>query len=122
MYFKATTFGDAESGREILATNSPREQKAIGRKVKNFDSAKWDAVCVQIVTDILVHKFNSDDKLKVILLDTNNKHIVEASPFDTIWGIGMGVDNPDVLYQSLWNGKNYLGICLMNAREIIRNG
>lgn len=122
MFFKAHAFDDVESAAAILATQSPREQKAIGRAVKNFDSKIWDSVCIDVVTRILVCKFRASPYLKDVLLNTKNKHIVEASPFDTVWGIGMGVKNPDILDVSAWKGKNYLGICLMHTRAIIKNG
>lgn len=117
MFYKAAVFEDEDALTAIMMTNSPLEQKRIGRKVMNFSVEKWESVCVELVTNALVEKFGSDEKLKKVLLDTGDKTIVEASPFDRVWGIGMGVDHPDLLDESKWNGKNYLGICLMAARE-----
>lgn len=121
MFYKAHMFDDKDAIVKVMSTNSPREQKAIGRKVKNFNQETWEASCIDIVTDILVNKFTSDEELLKVLLDTRDKTIVEASPLDKIWGIGMGVDHPDILDESKWDGKNYLGICLMKARDWILN-
>lgn len=118
MFHKAYLFGDHDSILRIMSTSSPREQKAFGKKVIGFDVEKWQSVCVDIITNTLVHKFNSSDTLKHILLATGDKHIVEASPHDAVWGIGMSVMDPDLFDTSKW-GKNFLGICLMNARAII---
>lgn len=119
MFYKAVVFEDRASLIKIMETASPREQKALGRKVENFNQEKWESVCIPLITNVLVAKFGADKKLKKILLDTGNKTIVEASPYDKVWGIGMGVEHPDILDESKWQGKNFLGICLMNAREIL---
>lgn len=121
MFYKAIVFNDEESLIKIMETQSPREQKALGRKVKNFNQQKWEEVCIDLISDVLVAKFASNEKLKKILLDTGNKVIVEASPYDKVWGIGMGVEHRDILDESKWQGKNFLGICLMNAREKLLN-
>jgi ribA/ribD-fused uncharacterized protein len=120
MIAKARMFGDITAACEIMATNNPRRQKEIGRSVKGFDAVRWQSECVPIITDVLVHKFDQNDDLFKILMDTNDKIIVEASPFDDVWGIKMGVDHVDILDQTKWQGKNYLGICLMNARERLK--
>ena len=119
MFYKAIVFEDESSLIAIMSTNSPREQKALGRKVKNFNQDKWESVCLDLITNVLVAKFGSDEELKKILLDTGNKVIVEASQYDRVWGIGMGVEHKDILDQTKWDGKNFLGICLMGARTIL---
>lgn len=120
MFYKALVFKDKESLIKIMSTNLPREQKALGRKVKGFDQAVWEATCVDFVTESLVAKFTADHYLLEVLMETGDKIIVEASPYDKVWGIGMGVDHPNILDESKWDGKNLLGVCLMNARAIIR--
>ena len=120
MYCKAFIFKDYGVAEKILATKSPREQKALGRTVKNFDQAAWEGMALERFTPILVAKFTTVPGYEKILLDTGTKTIVEASPFDAVWGIKMGVNNPDILDESKWQGKNLLGLCLMAARDIIR--
>ncbi len=121
MLAKARMFGDIKQACNIMETNDPRKQKEFGRAVKGFDQAEWESKCVELITDVLVYKFEQNDDLYKILMDTDQKIIVEASPLDAVWGIKMGVGDPDILDQTKWRGKNYLGICLMNARKILRD-
>lgn len=120
MYYKAMMFGDEATAKLIMKSTSPREQKALGRQVKNFNKQKWDNQCVPIVTEIVKAKFASDIDLFVTLMETEEREIVEASPVDEIWGVGLAEDNPNILDKTKWRGKNYLGICLMNARKQLK--
>ena len=120
MYIKAILFKDYESAKEIRKTKDPSRQKALGRAVKNFDAAVWDSQREKISDQFLLRKFYQNEDLKKVLLDTGNRIIVEASPYDKVWGIGMGVNNyPDILDQSKWKGQNLLGKSLMRVRDII---
>jgi len=120
MVYKALTFNDLETMNKIMETKSPRDQKALGRTVANFDQDVWEKKALSLFPDVLVAKFSQVPGYKKILLDTGDKTLVEASPFDAVWGIRMGVNHPDILNESKWQGKNLLGKCLMTAREIIR--
>jgi ribA/ribD-fused uncharacterized protein len=120
MQKKALYFGDTETANLIMQETSPREQKALGRKVKNFDAAAWDTVCQDIVYEGLLEKFSQNPELKDVLLDTGDRIIVEASPYDTIWGIGLGEHDPRALDQSQWRGKNYLGNVIMRVRDELK--
>ena len=117
MAAKALYFGDGESYDRIMESDDPRVQKAIGRKVKNYDDAKWAAVRYATMLLSVYLKFSQNKDLREILLQTKDKIIVEASPFDVIFGIGMGVDHPDILDESKWKGENLLGKVLMSVRE-----
>lgn len=119
MAMKAKTFGDTASLTKIMKAKSPKEQKALGRQVANFDAAMWDCVAKNYVYKANLIKFSGD--LKQYLLDTGDRELVEASPYDKIWGIGMGVNHPDILDKSKWQGKNWLGECLMQARDTIND-
>jgi hypothetical protein len=106
-----------ETAEKILAEPHPRNQKKLGREVKNFNKLTWDDMCYDLVKDGLREKFNQNPDLKEYLLKYKGYTIVEASPEDAIWGIGFGewealdqIDN--------W-GKNYLGkICTELANEL----
>jgi ribA/ribD-fused uncharacterized protein len=109
MFKKALLFEDTEIANLILKETNPREQKNWGRKIQNFDKAIWDANCLSIVYKGNLAKFSQNEKLKEELLGTGDRFLVEASPLDKIWGIGMaesdqGVDNPEN-----WKGLNLLG-------------
>lgn len=116
---KARVFGDDDIRQKMLACNDPKEIKALGRQVKNFDAETWRRVSPDIVVKGNLHKFRQNPELCQFLLDTGEKILVEASPYDTIWGIGMqesesGVDNPEN-----WKGTNSLGFALMEVRGIL---
>lgn len=120
MASKAKIFGDKETHKKIMESTNPEEQKALGRKVKNFNVAVWEKTAKEVVYIANMAKF-SDPSLKQFLLDTGNKEIVETSPYDVIWGIGMGEDNPDRFDKTKWKGKNWLGEVLMRVRKDLRN-
>lgn len=121
MLIKANTFGDSEIAKKIMATKDPKEQKALGRKVKGFDPVVWDSVKMDEAHEFLLRKFYQNPELRDILENTGDKIIVEASPYDTVWGIGMGVDKyPQILNPDNWKGENLLGIALMKVREELR--
>lgn len=113
MWAKAMVFGDGESAKKIMQTKHPSEQKALGRKVKNFDPNAWEQVCVDLVTEICYCKFSQNKHLALQMLkDGFGRKFVEASPYDKAWGIGLAVHDDRVLNESNWDGSNYLGICL----------
>jgi ribA/ribD-fused uncharacterized protein len=116
---KARLFKDKEIEEQILASHSPGEAKALGRKVRNFDQKLWEEKAFEIVIEGNYHKFSQNPELKTFLLQTKNRILVEASPVDDIWGIGMAKDHPDVMNPSKWKGKNLLGFALMEARGLI---
>jgi ribA/ribD-fused uncharacterized protein len=116
---KARLFGDQEAEAKIMASTNPREQKALGRKVANFDAVRWEEVSMHIVLKANLAKFSQHEELKRILLATGDKIIAEASPRDAIWGIGMAEDHPNVTDRPLW-GQNLLGKAIMHVRYTLR--
>lgn len=116
---KALTFGDVETQIKIMTAGEPSKQKALGRKVKFFNPSQWNTVCRKIVYDANYAKF-SDPSLKALLLATGDKEIVEASPYDTIWGIGLSETDPRCLDKTQWRGTNWLGEVLMAVRSDLR--
>ena len=120
MAMKATYFSDFEALEKIMSSDEPSEQKAIGRTVKNFDREAWDAVSRGYVYQANIAKFKQNEKLKEYLISTGDKELVEASPYDKIWGIGLSMDNPDILDKSKWKGTNWLGETLMKVRQDIK--
>jgi ribA/ribD-fused uncharacterized protein len=117
---KALFFADIDAHIKIMATDSPSKQKAIGRTVKGFNVPAWNTVCKKIVYDANYAKFTQNENLKEYLLDTENKEIVEASPYDVIWGIGLPEGHPDITDKTKWRGMNWLGETIMMVRETIR--
>ena len=119
MAMKAKHFGDEAMLKNIMSTKDPQKQKAFGRKVNNFDALEWNKVSRGYVYDANLEKFQ-DPALKKFLMDTETKEIVEASPYDKIWGIGLGEGHPDILDKSKWKGTNWLGEVLMKVREDLK--
>ena len=119
---KAVLFGDEEIRREIMAAKHPKQYKDLGRKIKGFVQDVWDKNCCDIVIRGNVAKFSQNEDMKAFLLNTKERVLVEASPFDKIWGIGMKEDDPRAENPTLWNGTNFLGFCLMEVRDILRDG
>lgn len=116
---KARVFDDAEMLQRILDSETPREAKALGRKVRGFDGDVWAAHRVAIVTDGNVAKF-AEPALHAFLRSTGDRVLVEAAPRDRIWGVGLGKNNPAVTDPRQWRGLNLLGFALMEARARLR--
>lgn len=117
---KALLFDDKMMYDKIMSVVTPKVQKKYGRMVKGFDENKWIKNREQIMYDGCFLKFSQNKKLKEYLLSTGDKIIVEASPYDKVWGIGLGKNHVDVANVKKWRGKNLLGKCLMEVRKNIR--
>lgn len=120
MWKKAMLFEDTEVANAIMRTNNPKEQKALGRKVRGFDKKKWESVCVGYVTKGNYAKFTQNPDLLLELKLQGEREIVEASPYDRIWGIGKHFNDDDIEDKSSWKGTNWLGIAIMNVRETLK--
>jgi ribA/ribD-fused uncharacterized protein len=114
---KARTFGDIEAAREILASKSPEEVKKIGRRVKNFNAEIWGERSIEVVINGNIAKFSQNKHLAQWLRETESRILVEASPEDAIWGIGLHRDDPRAKDPKVWPGKNLLGFAIMTARD-----
>ncbi len=119
---KARIFGDHAARDRVVASAHPAEAKAIGREVRGFDDALWASHRFDVVVSGSVAKFGQHPDLRAYLLATGDKVLVEASPRDTVWGVGLGKDNPAVQDPRTWRGANLLGFALMAARKILAAG
>lgn len=117
MMGKAALFNDKNMFEKMYVVQSPKMQKSMGRLVKNFDENVWDTYCKDIVILGNYLKFSQNIQLKNNLMNTNKNVLIEGSPLDYIWGVGMRYDNPNIQFKNKWKGKNYLGECL----EYVRN-
>lgn len=116
---KAHLFDNHEIAERIIASKKPAEAKDLGRQVLNFDQDIWLQKRFEIVRLGNIHKFNQNPDLMDFLLNTHNRVLVEASPVDSIWGIGMAKDHPDIQNVKAWPGLNLLGFALMEARDFL---
>jgi ribA/ribD-fused uncharacterized protein len=117
---KARLFGNDEVRRRILAAKHPAEAKKLGREVTGFDAPVWDAQKYDLVQVGNHHKFSQHTELKEYLLNTGQRVLVEASPADAIWGIGLTADHPNASQAAAWPGQNLLGFALMEVRDQLR--
>jgi hypothetical protein len=117
MAAKAALFKDYPAVAKIMATCDPAEQKRLGKKVKKFDKTTWEAVAMDVVARASMAKFTSSKELLQALLVTHGTTLVEASPTDVIWGIGLSEVDPKALDRSEWLGLNWLGRVLTETRE-----
>jgi len=119
MLYKALLFKDDESFDLIRrAAGNPMEQKRLGRLVKGYDDKLWDEVKFKTICKINYDKFSQAKEWRNTFLLTSAYELVEASPFDRIWGIGMAVGDPNLLNRLYW-GQNLLGRAIAQARTLI---
>ena len=117
MHGKAVLFADADAQAQILAADHPRDHKALGRKVRGFDDAVWKRERERIVRDGNRAKFTQSTELMALLAGTRGTTLVEASPYDRIWGIGLAASDPRAQDPSQWRGQNLLGKILTELRD-----
>lgn len=126
---KARLFGDDETLEMIMDTDSPRTQKALGRQVNGFDKSIWEdddetengqPFCWNVVWQGSMAKFGQNSYLLQQLLETDGTTLVEASPEDPIWGIGLAEGHPNCYSRETWQGLNWLGEILTNVREHLK--
>lgn len=120
MLEKALLFGDTKQVENIVNASHPYEAKRAGREVENYDDEKWEDYREEAMYKVLIEKF-SKDYLKKRLLDTGDRVLVEASPYDKIWGVGLNVTDDKILDESNWTGQNLLGIVLMKVRDYYKS-
>jgi hypothetical protein len=114
---KARLFDDRETLAKILDTANPGAAKALGREIRGFDDALWIKHRTSIVVRGNLAKFSQNAKLAEFLKNTGDRVLVEASPIDRIWGIGLAEDDPSASNPNTWKGLNLLGFALMQVRQ-----
>lgn len=117
MHQKAVLMDDEESAKLILALNEPEEIKRIGRHIKNFNQELWEIYCLDVVEKGNMAKFSQNEKLRDELFSTYPKTLVEASPIDRIWGIGLSEKDKRAWNKETWRGQNLLGQILTKVRD-----
>jgi ribA/ribD-fused uncharacterized protein len=120
MTAKARLFGDTEMAERIPSAPHPREAKALGRAVRGFDERHWAQRRFGLVVAGNVAKFGQNPDLRDYLLGTGDRVLVEASPRDRAWGIGLSASDDLAASPGHWRGENLLGFALMQARHDLR--
>jgi hypothetical protein len=119
MSAKALLFGDTETAERIQAAPNPGAAKALGREVRGFDEQIWAERRFDLVVTGNLAKFGQHPDLRDFLLATNQV-LVEASPRDRIWGIGLAASDDRATSPERWDGLNLLGFALMEVRHQLR--
>ena len=119
---KALLFGDQEIFTRVVASDSPAEAKGLGREVRGFHDQTWAARRFEIVCEGSYQKFRQSPPLREFLLGTGRLVLVEASPTDQIWGIGLAADDARARHPAQWRGLNLLGFALVHARGRLSAG
>jgi ribA/ribD-fused uncharacterized protein len=114
---KARLFGDEMMMSRILDAPSPGAAKALGRAIRGYDEGLWAANRYGIVLEGNIAKFGQNPDLLAYLHTTAGRVLVEASPADRVWGIGLAADDRRAGQPSQWRGLNLLGFALMDVRE-----
>lgn len=120
MFAKAMLFEDLSTAELIMAETNPRKQKALGRQVKGYVEAVWQAQAEDLMFPGLLAKFSQDAERKAALLATGDTLLVEAAPDDAIWGIGLEESDPRCLDPQQWQGQNKLGRVLTRVRDALK--
>jgi ribA/ribD-fused uncharacterized protein len=116
---KAKLFNDRSTYEKIINASNPGEAKSLGREVIGFDEAVWVSHRFEIVVRGNLLKFEQNLNLKEFLLSTGDRVLVEASPVDKIWGVGLSGDSRNIENPNLWRGLNLLGFALMEVRDVL---
>lgn len=116
---KARLFGDEETLAQILAAAHPGGAKQLGRQVRGFDETAWEKARFDVVVRGNEAKFTQNPELGEFLRATGGRILVEASPVDRVWGIGLAENDPGAGDPAAWKGLNLLGFALMEVRRRI---
>ncbi len=120
MYRKCLTFGDTVTAEKLLNSDSPKEQKALGREAAGYIDSVWAGIRQTVAIRGLYAKFSQDAELKRLLLGTGDAVLVECTSNDRIWACGLDKDDDDRLSADRWKGQNILGFSLMEVRNMLR--
>ena len=121
MWLKAIHYNNMDIAEQILKTTDPKKAKSLGRKVKGFNAEDWITHSFSYMLEVNIAKYSQNEEERKFLLSTGDKTLVEASPYDKIWGIGLHYDDDDVLDEHKWQGMNLLGKVLMHTRTKMKN-
>ena len=117
MHQKAKYAGDHQTAMEILATSDPVAQLNIAKRVVIKNKLEWYSISQKVMTYGLRAKFEQNPDIYDFLKSTGTTELVEASQYDTFWGIGLSIRSPQISNKSMWKGKNTLGKLITEIRD-----
>ena len=113
---KADLFNDPATKKDVMSTDDPVQQKYLGKQVNNYKADTWKEKAPEIMVRGLEAKFTQNEELKMRLISTGDKTIIEATK-DTFWGIGLPLNSKDIFNKTHYSGNNILGKTLMAVRD-----
>ena len=122
MHSKAMWFQDVKVAEKIMESQSPKEQKRLGRQVSGFDEVIWDRCRERILQVGLMAKFSQNQEMRKWLLATQGSKLAEASPRDLVYGIGVSAEDARSVPSANWKGANLLGKSLQRIRTLLTEG
>lgn len=122
MYTKAVLLYNDKLADKILKCSDPKHIKSLGRKTEQFSEELWVHNCLHVVKTGNMAKFSQNQKLREVLFSTYPRVLVEASPYDKVWGIGLSKYEPSAWNEATWDGKNLLGFILTEVRDELMCG
>jgi ribA/ribD-fused uncharacterized protein len=109
-YFQAQKFPTEPAYQEkIRQARTAKEAKALGRSRKAPLRDDWESVKEEAMRRALRAKFTAHAALRQLLLDTDERQLIENAPSDYYWGCGC-----------TGTGQNRLGVLLMELRMELR--
>ena len=120
MFCKAVFFKDQDIAYQIILETNPKKAKKLGREIKGYDDKKWEKQRFYEMVYVNIHKYSQNKAFGTALIETKDRVLVEASPYDKIWGVGLDENNDLILDHKNWKGQNLLGKALMEVREKLR--
>jgi ribA/ribD-fused uncharacterized protein len=117
---KAQCFGDHDTLARILSAATPAEAKQLGRIVKGFNEAQWVSNRLDVAYRGNLAKYSQHAALRKWLVATGDCVPVEASPVDSIWGVGLAADDEAIHDPDCWRGLNLLGFTLVKVRRALK--
>ena len=113
---KAKLFGDLETEDKILKARSAIKCKQVAYETENYDHNHWISNASALCKAGIKAKYEQNNSLKKLLLNTGTEKIVECSK-DRDWGTGVPLGRFGWLSEDKWYSRGILGPLLMEIRS-----
>jgi len=122
MIKKAELFENFDIAEQMRQIDSPKQLKQLWRLIKNFDEKIWGKYRFEIVKKWNYFKFSQNSDLLKYLKMHKNLILVEWSPCDIIWWVGIHYKDEKIKDKKNWKWLNLLGKAIMEVRKELLRG